>query len=310
LRIPFFPFRKQRNTLVLGGGGAKSFSQIGVLQLLEKEQIPIHTVIGSSMGAVIGALYCMGRNSQEIEESILGFSQLPEVKKVERSFHREKKRGIKKAENIIKDIQLYLSEILREGIWEEEDLSRGLSILIPSHLTFSDLSIPFACVAVEMVEGKRLLIKDGNLLEAVVASAAIPGIFAPLKRGEKILADGGVLSKNPVLAGEILGSDFIISILPGDSLSEFSPRKALDLFLRMNEIRDWELTRVESSLADFLFIPPVEKWKWHSFSCAREIIKTGKEEGKSKINSLREALRKGSRKKKLRKIILPYFPYD
>ncbi len=307
MKISLF-LRKRRNTLVLAGGGAKSFSQIGVLQVLEKARIPIHTVIGSSMGAVIGALYCMGKNLQEIEKSILEFSRLPEVRKIENRFHREKK-GIKKAGDFMKDMYLYISEVLREGIWEEEDLRRGLSFLIPSHLTFSDLSIPFSCVSAELVEGKRLLMKEGNLLEAVVASSAIPGIFTPLKRDGRILADGGVLSKNPVLAGEILGGDFIISILPG-SFSDFSPRKALDFFLRMNEVREWELTRLESSLADFLFLPQVEKWKWYSFSYAEEIIERGKEEGEHKIDSLKKALRKGSVKKKLRRRILPYLPYD
>ncbi len=312
MKFSLFSSRKKRNALILGGGGAKSFSQIGVLKVLEKAGIPQDIVIGSSMGAVIGALYCMGKNPDEIEKSIIEFSHIPEVEKVENRFQHNKEKGLKKIGSFLKNFSLYLSQVIKEGLWEEEDLNRGLGVLIPPDIKFSDLSIPFACVIAELTKGKRILIREGNLLEAVVASSSIPGIFSPLKRNGEILVDGGVLSKNPVLAGEVLGGDFIISVLPGPLPGFFSlpMKKAVDFLVRMDEVRDWELTRIETNLSDFLFLPNVNGWEWYSFSHAKEIIERGREEGENKIESLKRALRRGSGKKKLRKYFLLYLPYD
>ncbi len=299
-------FKKKKIALVLAGGGAKSLCQIGVLKALQREKIPIDLVVGCSMGAVVGALLSLGFTAEKIEEMTLKFCQLKQVRDVEKKFSREGK-GIRKIGEFMRELSLYLIDWLKEGIWREEDLMKGLQYFIPHNLTFHQTHIPFVCVATEIKEGKRVILKEGNLLSAVVASSTIPGLFTPVREGEKTLVDGGVLSKIPVMAAEKMGADFIIAISSGN-LTPKEPSRAIEILIRMNEIRDWELSRIETQLADFLFSPSVEKWQWFSFSQAKAIIKEGEKEGERKIHYLKTLLKKSNREKRnLRKSLLPLF---
>ena len=201
----------------------------------------------------------------------------------------------------------YIIDLFREGVWEEENLIESLSHIIPNNLTFADAKIPFACVATDVKEGKRILIQEGNLLRYVVASSSVPGLFSPVKDKGRILVDGGVLSRMPVTAAEKMGADFVIAMSSG-KLDNREPLKALEVLMRATEIRELEFARIESSLADFLFSPPMEKWDWFSFSKAQEIINEGEKEAKAVVSSLKEALKQGHiEKKKLRGILLPLF---
>lgn len=297
---------KGKVALVLAGGGARSFCQIGVLKVLEKERIPIDLIVGCSMGSVVGALFSMGFPVEEIEGMILDFCQLKQVKEVEKNFIGEAK-GIMKIGEFMRELVFYLIDWFKGGILEEKNLTEGLSHLIPDNLTFAHTHIPFACVATDVKEGKRVLIHEGNLLRSVAASSSIPGLFTPVKDNGKILVDGGVLSRMPVTAAEKMGADFIIAISAG-SLNYEEPSKALEVIMRTTEIRELEFARIESALADFLFSPPMEQWNWFSFSKTNEIIKKGEEEAEMIIPSLKEALKKGNKEKKeLRNLLLNLF---
>jgi len=307
-RLLSLPHRR-KIALVLGGGGAKSFSQIGVLKVLEELKIPINLIIGCSMGAVIGALFSLGKSVKEIEEEILNCCELKEVKEVEKKFSREGK-GIKKVGDYLRELSLYFAELTREGVWEEKDLKNGLKLLIPENKSFEETSLNFSCIAVDLLSGKRIIFNKGPILDGVVASCAIPGVFSPVKIGNKLLADGGILSKIPVMAAVYLGSDFIISILPG-TLPEFNYKRALDILVRMHEIRDWELSRLEAGMSDFLFLPSVDQWRWFSFSSAREIIKEGEIEGRKKVGNLLKILKKPNKELYWKRLsFLSSFPYE
>ena len=161
-----------------------------------------------------------------------------------------------------------------------------------------------------MKEGKRILIREGNLLRSVAASSSIPGIFVPIKDNGKILVDGGVLSRIPVIAAEKMGAGFIIAISSG-GLGKREPGKAFETLMKTIEIRELEFARMESSLADFLFSPSMEQWDWFSFSKTKEIIDKGEEEAQIKISSLKKAIKEvSSPKKERRKLLLPLFYRD
>lgn len=297
---------KNKTALVLSGGGARSFCQIGVLKVLEKEKIPIDLIVGCSMGSVVGALFSIGFPVEKIEQMILKFCQLKQLKEMERNFTGEAK-GIMKIGEFMRELGFYLVDWFKGGILEEKNLMEGLSHLIPNNLTFAQTNIPFACVAIDIKTGKRVLINKGNLLSAVVASSSIPGIFTPVREKEKILVDGGVLSRMPVTAAEKMEADFIIAISSGN-LDNREPSKALEVLVRTTEIRELEFARIESLLADFLFSPSMEQWSWFSFSKTKEIIDKGEEEASQRISFLKEALKKGhTEKKKLRELVLPLF---
>jgi NTE family protein len=298
--------KKSKIALVFSGGGAKSLCQIGVLKILEKEKIPIDLIVGCSMGSVIGALFSLGFPVRKIEEMFLNFCRLKQIIEIERKFTHGAK-GIKRIGDFIRELGFYLIEWLKEGVWKEESLIEGLKSLVPDNLTFSQTRVPFACVATDVKKGGRVIISEGNLLSAIVASSSIPGLFTPVKVDKKILVDGGVLSKIPVTAAEKMGADFIIAISAG-KLREKEPSKAIEVLVRMTRIREWEFARMESLLADFLFSPSVGEWHWYSFSHAQEIVNKGEKEAARKISALREALKKDNKeKKKVRELLLPLF---
>ncbi len=301
--------RRRELVLVLGGGGAKSFSQVGVLKVLEEEGLFPSRVVGCSMGAILGGLYCQGKKVQEIEEIIRDFSSWKEIREIERKFTR-KKKGLPRIGDYLKDVTLYFRELTREGLWEEKDLLEGLGKLFPEEKKIEELPLPFWCVAVDLKEGKRIIFRRGYLLPSIAASSSIPGVFSPVKSGDRILGDGGILSKIPVMGAIENGKEFIISVLPGN-LPPASPKRALDFLIRMNELREWELTRLEAGLSDFLIVPEVEEWKWFSFSHAEEIIKKGEETARRIIPLLKRRIHSPSRRlRKERTLFLPYFPYE
>lgn len=292
--------------LVLSGGGARSLAQVGVLKVLEKEKIRIDTIVGCSMGAIVGALFSMDVPVEKIEHLIYEFCQLKQIKEIENAFTTEAE-GIKKIGEFMRDVGFYIVNWFKEGVWDEKTMVEGLKKIIPAELTFSQTSIPFFCVATDIKGGRRVIIDKGELLQAVVASVSIPGLFTPIKQDGELLVDGGVLSRIPVLAAEKMGADFIMAISSG-RLNAQEPMKAMDVIIRTGEVREVEFARIESLLADFLFSPAVEEWDWFSFSKAKEIIKKGEEEASAKVALLKEALNGCSiEKKKLRESILPLF---
>lgn len=258
------------------------------------------------MGAIVGALFSIGVPVEKIERIILDFCQFKEIKEIERTFTMETK-GIKKIGEFMRDLGFYLVNLFKEAMWNEQTIVTGLSKIISPRLTFAQTNIPFFCVATDIKEGKRVIINEGELLKAVVASVSIPGLFTPIKQDGKLLVDGGVLSRVPVIAAEKMGADFIIAISSGD-LNKEEPLKALDVIIRINEIKEVEFARIESLLADFLFSPCTAQWEWFSFSHAEKIIKHGEEEAIKKIPALKDALDNPTAEvKKLRKSVLPLF---
>ncbi len=298
-----------KTALVLSGGGAKSLCQIGVLKVLEKERIPIDMIVGCSMGAIVGALFSIGFSVERIERIILDFCQLKQIKEMEGAFTSETD-GFWKIGEFMRDVSFYIVNWFKEGVWDEQTITNALSKLISPDLTFSKTNIPFFCVATDIKKGKRIIIKEGNLLRAVIASVSIPGLFTPIKEKDNLLVDGGVLSRMPVTAAEKMGADFVIAISPG-GLNDKEPMKAMDVMIRTNEIKEVEFARIESLLADFLFYPSTGGWDWFSFSHAEEIIKKGEEEAAARISSLKRALlNRDLQKKKLRELVLPLFFKD
>lgn len=303
---PVLSLTHRKTALVLAGGGAKSLCQIGVLKVLEREKIPIDMIVGCSMGAIVGALFSIGVPVEKIERIILDFCQFKQIKEIEKTFTLEAE-GIWKIGEFMRDLSFYLVNWFKESMWNEQTMIDGLSKLISPELTFSGTNIPFFCVATDIKKGKRVIIGEGNLLRSVVASVSIPGLFTPIKEKDKLLVDGGVLSRMPVIAAEKMGADFVIAISSGD-LNDKESLKALDIIIRTNEIKEVEFARIESLLADFLFSPSTGEWDWFSFSHAEEIIKKGEEEATAQISSLKKALvDRDLQKKNLRGLVLPIF---
>ena len=185
----------------LGGGAARGLSHIGVLKVLHEHGISPDIIIGTSIGAIIGALYAGGYEPSEIEQLALGL----DWKKLVYLF----------------DMTLPLSGLLQG--------KRVVSLLrsILGNLTFPELRCDFACVATDIINGEQVVLRDGSLIEAVRASISIPGIFTPVAIKGRYLVDGGLINAVPVSVCREMGADYVIgvNVVPEPSKVLYKPNK-------------------------------------------------------------------------------------
>ncbi|PKL17387.1 MAG: hypothetical protein CVV49_11255 [Spirochaetae bacterium HGW-Spirochaetae-5] len=179
-------FRNRKVGLALGSGGAKGLSHIAVIEYLENMKIPVDMIAGSSIGAVVGAVYLCG-NMKKLKDDMLLFSKKELLSIVDLTVP---KSGLLKGNNFIKFLAKY----------------------IPKDAKIEDLPKPLAIVATDYNTGKQIIFTKGNILEALRASVSIPGILIPAAYGEKILIDGGVANPLPVDVVRDMGSGLTIAV--------------------------------------------------------------------------------------------------
>lgn len=178
---------KKKVGLALGGGAARGMAHIGVLEILEKEGIPIDVIAGTSAGALIGALYANGMSGQQLKESVLGLDWS----------HRA---------------HLIDFTLPRTGFIAGEKIVRELRKIMGGDINFNQLRKPFACVACDVISGEEVVMTGGSVAEAVHASISIPLIFQAVKRKGRYLTDGGLVNQIPVSVVKAMGADFIIAV--------------------------------------------------------------------------------------------------
>ncbi|RPA65891.1 esterase [Gordonia oryzae] len=176
-----------RVALALGSGGARGYAHIGAIAELEARGFSLVSVAGSSMGALVGGLYCAGGLAEYVEW-ISGLSQLDVMRLLDVSL--TKSGGVIGAERIIARVQDILGDVAIE-----------------------DLSIPFTAVATDLGAGRSVWFQRGRLVDAIRASIAIPGVIAPHLLDGRLLADGGILDPLPVAPTSAVASDVTIGVV-------------------------------------------------------------------------------------------------
>jgi NTE family protein len=169
--------------LVLGGGGIRGLAHIGVLKVLEREQIPIDYIVGTSMGAIVGIAYALGNSPTQIEAYMQRIGST----------------------NLFTGLNVFSSRSRQKTI---EDLLRQTM----GYHTFADLKIPSAVMTVDMLSGQEVTLKEGELVSAVLASSAVPAVFPPVEINGMQLADGGVIDSVSTRPAFEMGADKVIVV--------------------------------------------------------------------------------------------------
>ena len=213
---PSQPAHRPRIGLALSGGGALGLAEIGVIQWLEQNHIPVDRVAGTSMGGIIGAMYASGMSPADIEKFAEAIDWVevmrPEPSYRQLSYRRKQDR---------RDYQINAALGLKHGLSGPNgfNAAHGVGLLLDriafpefDIASFDDLPIPFRCVATDMLNGDRVVLHDGSLPVAVRASMAIPGVFTPVEIKGRVLADGGMVENIPVETAREMDADAVIAV--------------------------------------------------------------------------------------------------
>lgn len=265
--------------LALGGGGARGIAHIGVLRGLENHKFIPHIISGTSSGAIIGSMYAATLDSHWVENRFKNFIESDAFKTI--GLNRLNKIP-QKEESMLQSFSSYLKKTLqinianeRLGLLKSDRLKDALRYLIPVR-KFSDLKIPFMCSAVDLNSGEDILFRDGDLLNAVLASSAIPGFIQPVSFKDKLLTDGGVSRPIP---GQMLidnGANFTIGV--NVDIKSFKPINDLNLIQilgRCEQITTKKLSKFNDRILDVFLEPDTLNMFWGDFSKIDTLIKNG-----------------------------------
>ncbi len=256
---PVAPHRRTVG-LALSGGGALGLAEVGVLQWMEENHIPVDRVAGTSMGSIIAAMYATGMSPSEIE-AFAGKIDWEEAFRPEPLYSQLSYRRKQDRRDFLIDTPLGLKHGLSgpNGFNSGEGVGLLLDrIALPeSEVTnFDDLPIPFRCVATDMLSGEGIVLRDGSLVQAVRASMAIPGVFTPVELNGHVLADGGMVQNIPVETLLASNVDAVIAVelrLPlgnNEDLNSLTGvlSRAVSVMITQNERRSLALAQAAVSI--------------------------------------------------------------
>lgn len=270
LLMPFAGAERKKVGLVLGGGGAKGVAHVGVLKVLEEAGIPIDYIAGTSMGAIVGGLYAIGYSASEIDSMVRvqDWSLLlsDRVRRNDLSFPEKEN-----SERYVFSLPFGKKEIDIEGMIKGlnlQNLFSSLTIGYHDSVDFNRLNIPFACVALNVVDGKEYVFHEGSLPLAMRASMAIPAVFAPVRLDSMVLVDGGIKNNYPADVAKDMGADIIIGVDLGTSdLKQLERIKTpWDIVGQIIALHGYEKYGPNREMTDLLFRPDTDPFTSASFS--------------------------------------------
>lgn len=266
---PPLPAKPAKIAVVLGAGASKGFAHIGVLKILELNKIPVHMVVGTSVGSFVGSLYAYGYNSYELQ-TIAFALQKDDI-----------------ADYIIPD----------NGFIKGEKLENFVNNKV-KYTTIDKLKIPFYAVATDIRTGEEMVFGRGNTGKAVRASCSIPGIFQPAVIGNKNYVDGGVVSP---LASEVArryGADVVIAVDISASIAAATPAGTVETILQAIDIMYYKISSFQIKNADVVIKPKVGYIGSSDFTKRHEAIMEGEKaaaEALPAINQIIARLRDAGR---------------
>jgi NTE family protein len=281
---------KGKVAIALGGGGARGVAHLGILKYLEDNGYYYDFLVGTSAGAIFGALYLLSQDSDEayerLKDALEGLEGGGKFLAV-----------TNKKSSVLANLKekLYLAKSLFSvSILDQEPLREFLTVLIGKDRTFKDLKKTLYVVATDLNTGKDVIFSKGELLTPLIASSSLPGVFPPVKFRDYCLIDGGTTQKLPsgiasmLGAKKVLGVDVGSAILPKENFS-----RAAQVMIRSEEIASAVLHRQNRQATNLLLTPGFNDFKWYEFKRHSEAFDAGYSEALKQKRAIDRFFKRG-----------------
>lgn len=277
-----FSEQRPKIALVLSGGGAKGAAHIGVLKVLEKYQVPIDIIVGTSVGSIVGGMYSVGYSPDEIEKTVLNL-------KFNSLLTNSKDRNLKNIEEKIENdkypftmsIDKNLKLSFPMGILNGENIYLQLKDIFSraeNIKNFNELPIEYRAITTDLQTGKEVILSDGDLAIATFKSMAIPSFLEPVKDENKFYVDGGVVNNFPIDVAISLGADIIIAVDITAETSKINEKSNLVTILdKLATYNGNRKTETHKKLADLLIVPDVKDHDTIDFGNLNELVVAGED---------------------------------
>ena len=260
---------KPKIGLALGSGGARGLAHIGVLEVLEEENIDIDFIAGTSMGSIVGGLYACGIPLNYLK----GLAEELDWDKI--SDITFPKTGLIKGNKL-----LQLFELLTQN------------------KEFNDLNIPFAAIACDIEHGKHIVLNEGSVAKAIRSSSAIPGVFVPFKHKGYWLVDGAVLDRVPVSTVRNMGADLTIAVDIRIDEVNSEVNNIFDVLFNTFDILQYELKKLKNLEADISIEPDLEEITAFDLEKTEMCVDAGYRAARDSIKEIKNKIRRVSNEQK------------
>ena len=283
--------------LVLSGGGAKGAAHIGVIRVLEQNNIAVDYVVGTSIGAYVGGLYALGYNANEIEKIMLGLEwdrsysdfipreDLPYQDKQ----HRDRYNIALRMGFSDSTFKMPSGFILGQSA---SLLLRESTGLIPLMDDFDQLAIPYRAIASNLATAQAVVLSSGSVTRSMRASAAVPGIVEPVNINGQLLVDGGISNNMPIDVAKSMGADIVIAVDIGSSLlKQKDIHTTIDVFNQLSTILTNNTTKIQKHYLterDILIRPAIDDLSTTDFSIMPQALVLGEKAANETVATLNQ----------------------
>ncbi len=232
--------------LALGGGAILGAAHIGVLKAFAEENIPVSAISGTSIGALVAALYAFDVSLDEIEKIAMDLDWL--------------------------DISGFAFS--RLGLLTNEKMGKKIKDVL-GEVQFSDARIPLSVIATDVGRFEKVVLDSGDVARAVMASASVPGIFIPVEIDDRMLVDGGLMENVPISPLQNKAMDIIVGVDLNAGRKFKNPEDLIDVLLNAIDIAIDNATRIQTQKVDLLITPALSAYNRTDTECIRDLIREG-----------------------------------
>lgn len=269
------------------GGGAKGLAHFGVLKVIKEYNIPVEIVTGSSMGAIVGALYAIDPSLKVLEKGNI-FEKAGLA-----SFGKSKESSpMKKILSSLKDSFLKAKILLVSHIFGGEKLKEFIKELFGDY-QFKDTKLKLGIITIDAKTGKEVTITEGKIADAVAVSIGVPGLLQSIKGKEELFVDGALISHVPVSSAKNIGANFVIaSDIKEEFIKDSQMQAGWQIHLKIDQVAKNILEKNELAQAQIIIFPNTDEIGWADFDKINLCISRGEEAAKLALKDWHKKLRK------------------